>query len=167
MKQYVEQKNYAFTETDKANLVSNLLMSTADLLMAGTAPYSPRKQGAGSVNIATATSTKAYLTAVGGGRPKVELGDDVQKSGKYTVQFEIHNLSDEALTYTIGGYIQTDAQEVTKQIKGHDVHQVTELPYLLGKIDEIRQKAQAEGVAPGDLFGLPKLPVMNMANSVN
>ena len=135
VKQYVEQKNYAFTETDKANLVSNLLMSTADLLMAGTAPYSPRKQGAGSVNIAAATSTKAYLTAVGGGRPKVELGDDVQKSGKYTVQFEIHNLSDEALTYTIGGYIQTDAQEVTKQIKGQDVHQVTELPYLLGKID--------------------------------
>ena len=135
VKQYVEQKNYASTETEKANLVSNLLMSTADLVMAGTAPYSPRKQGAGSVNIAAATSTKAYLTAVGGGRPKVELGDDVQKSGKYTVQFEIHNLSDEALTYTIGGYIQTDAQEVTKQIKGQDVHQVTELPYLLGKID--------------------------------
>lgn len=135
VKQYVEQKNYTSTETDKANLVSNLLMSTADLVMAGTAPYSPRKQGAGSVNIAAATSTKAYLTAVGGGRPKVELGDDVQKNGKYTVQFEIHNLSDEALTYTIGGYIQTDAQEVTKQIKGQDVHQVTELPYLLGKID--------------------------------
>lgn len=135
VKQYIEQNDLASTETDKANLVSNLLMSTADLLMAGTAPYSPRKQGAGSVNIAAATSTKAYLTAVGGGRPKVELGDDVQKSGKYTVQFEIHNLSDEALTYTIGGYIQTDAQEVTKQIKGQDVHQVTELPYLLGKID--------------------------------
>lgn len=135
VKQYVEQKSYASTETEKANLVSNLLMSTADLVMAGTAPYSPRKQGAGSVNIAAATSTKAYLTAVDGGRPKVELGDDVQKSGKYTVQFEIHNLSDEALTYTIGGYIQTDAQEVTKQIKGQDVHQVTELPYLLGKID--------------------------------
>ena len=131
VKQYVEQKNYASTETEKANLVSNLLMSTADLVMAGTAPYSPRKQGAGSVNIAAATSTKAYLTAVGGGRPKVELGDDVQKNGKYTVQFEIHNLSDEALTYTIGGYIQTDAQEVTKQIKGQDVHQVTELPYKL------------------------------------
>ena len=136
VKQYVEQKNYAFTETNKANLVSNLLMSTADLVMAGTAPYSPRKQGAGSVNIAAATSTKAYLTAVGGGRPKVELGDDAQKTGKYEVKFEVHNLTNEELTYTVGGYIQTDAQEVTKQIKGQDVHQVTELPYLLGKIDE-------------------------------
>lgn len=131
VKQYVEQKNYASTETEKANLVSNLLMSTADLVMAGTAPYSPRKQGAGSVNIAAATSTKAYLTAVDGGRPKVELGDDAQKTGKYEVKFEVHNLTNEELTYTVGGYIQTDAQEVTKQIKGQDVHQVTELPYKL------------------------------------
>ena len=135
VKQYIEQNDLASTETDKANLVSNLLMSTADLVMAGTAPYSPRKQGAGSVNIAAATSTKAYLTAVGGGRPKVELGDDAQKTGKYEVKFEVHNLTNEELTYTVGGYIQTDAQEVTKQIEGEDVHQVTELPYLLGKID--------------------------------
>ena len=75
------------------------------------------------------------MTAVGGGRPKVELGDDAQKTGKYEVKFEVHNLTNEELTYTVGGYIQTDAQEVTKQIEGEDVHQSTELPYLLGKID--------------------------------
>jgi uncharacterized protein with FMN-binding domain len=131
VKQYVEQKNYASSETDKANLVSNLLMSTADLVMAGTAPYSPRKQGAGSVNIAAATSTKAYLTAADGGRPKVELGDDAAESGNYTINFQVHNLTDEKLTYTVGGYVQTDGQEVTKQIGGKDVHQVTELPYRL------------------------------------
>ena len=135
VKQYVEQQNYANSETDKAELVSDLLMSTADLVMAGTAPYSPRKQGAGSVNIAAATAAKAYLTAEDGTRPKVELGDDAQKSGSYTVKFQLHNLSGETLTYTLGGYIQTDGQEVTKQIGGVDVHQVTELPYLLGKID--------------------------------
>ena len=144
VKQYVEQQNYANSETDKAELVSDLLMSTADLVMAGAAPYSPRKQGAGSVNIAAATAAKAYLTAEDGTRPKVELGDDAQKSGSYTVKFQLHNLSDENLTYTLGGYIQTDGQEVTKQIGGKDVHQVTELPYLLGKID-----AQAVTVAGG------------------
>lgn len=131
VKQYVEQKNYAFTETNKANLVSNLLMSTADLVMAGTAPYSPRKQGAGSVNIAAATSTKAYLTAVDGGRPKVELGDDANKTGEYTIKFEVHNLSDKPLTYAVGGYVQTDAKEVTKKLGDKDVEQVTELPYKL------------------------------------
>ncbi|MBS4880583.1 MAG: S8 family serine peptidase [Firmicutes bacterium] len=131
VKQYVEQKNYASTEKEKANLVNNLLMSTADLVMAGTAPYSPRKQGAGSVNIAAATSTKAYLTAVGGGRPKVELGDDAKKTGEYTIKFEVHNLSDKPLTYAVGGYVQTDAKEVTKKLGDKDVEQVTELPYKL------------------------------------
>lgn len=131
VKQYVEQKNYASTEKEKANLVNNLLMSTADLVMAGTAPYSPRKQGAGSVNIAAATSTKAYLTAVDGGRPKVELGDDANKTGEYTIKFEVHNLSDKPLTYAIGGYVQTDAKEVTKKLGDKDVEQVTELPYKL------------------------------------
>lgn len=97
------------------------------------------------MNIAAATSTKAYLTAVDGGRPKVELGDDAQKTGKYEVKFKVHNLTNEELTYTVGGYIQTDAQEVTKQIEGEDVHQVTELPYLLGKID-----AQTVTVAGGE-----------------
>ena len=135
VKQYVEQQNYANSETDKAELVSDLLMSTADLVMAGAAPYSPRKQGAGSVNIAAATAAKAYLTAEDGTRPKVELGDDPSKSGAYTVTFKLHNLSGETLTYTLGGYIQTDGQEVTKQIGGVDVHQVTELPYLLGRIE--------------------------------
>ena len=136
VKQYIEQNDLASTETDKANLVSNLLMSTADLVMAGAAPYSPRKQGAGSVNIAAATSTKAYLTAVGGGRPKVELGDDANKTGEYTIKFEVHNLSDKPLTHAVGGYVQTDAKEVTKKLGDKDVEQVTELPYLLGKIDE-------------------------------
>lgn len=131
VKQYVEQKKFATTETEKAALVDNLLMSTADLVMAGTAPYSPRKQGAGSVNIAAATSTKAYLTAADGGRPKVELGDDAAESGNYTIKFQVHNLTDEKLTYTVGGYVQTDGQEVTKQIGDEDVHQVTELPYRL------------------------------------
>lgn len=145
VKQYVEQKNYASSETDKANLVSNLLMSTADLVMAGTAPYSPRKQGAGSVNIAAATSTKAYLTAADGGRPKVELGDDAQQTGKYTINFKVHNLTDEKLTYTVGGYVQTDGQEVTKQIGGKDVHQVTELPYLLSKIPAQTIEVAANG----------------------
>lgn len=146
VKQYVEQKNYASSETDKANLVSNLLMSTADLVMAGTAPYSPRKQGAGSVNIAAATSTKAYLTATDGGRPKVELGDDAAESGNYTINFQVHNLTDEKLTYTVGGYVQTDGQEVTKQIGEKDVHQVTELPYRL----EAAIPAQTVTVPPSE-----------------
>ena len=134
VKQYVEQKDLAESAVDKAELVSDLLMSTADLVMAGTAPYSPRKQGAGSVNIAAATSAKAYLTAMDGTRPKLALGDDPGKNGMYELRFLVHSLAEEELTYTLGGYIQTDGKEVTKQLGGKDVTQVTELPYLLGRI---------------------------------
>ncbi len=134
VKQYVEQKDLAESAADKAELVNDLLMSTADLVMAGTAPYSPRKQGAGSVNIAAATSTQAYLTAMDGTRPKLALGDDPGKNGVYELRFRIHSLADKELTYTLGGTIQADGTEVTKQMGGKNVVQVTELPYLLGRI---------------------------------
>lgn len=45
VKQCIEQKDLAESETDKVALTNALLMSTADLVMAGTAPYSPRKAG--------------------------------------------------------------------------------------------------------------------------
>lgn len=59
VKQYVEQKNYAFTETNKANLVSNLLMSTATC-HAGSRPLFP-PEAAPARDIAAATSTKALF----------------------------------------------------------------------------------------------------------
>lgn len=107
------------------------------------------------MNIAAATAAKAYLTAEDGTRPKVELGDDAQKSGSYTVRFQLHNLSDENLTYTLGGYIQTDGQEVTKQIGGEDVHQVTELPYLLGRIDAQTVTVPSKGTVTVTVPGWP------------
>lgn len=146
VKQYVEQKELASTETDKAALVNALLMSTAEPVLAGSDPYSPRKQGAGAVNIAAATSTKAYLTTTDGGRPKLALGDDPSQTGKYTLEFQVHSLSTAEQTYTVGGYVQTDAQEVTKQLGGKDVHQVTELPYRLeAKIPAQTVKVPAKG----------------------
>ena len=146
VKQYVEQKKLASTETDKAALVNALLMSTAEPVLAGSDPYSPRKQGAGAVNIAAATSTKAYLTTTDGGRPKLALGDDPSQTGKYTLEFQVHSLSTAEQTYTVGGYVQTDAQEVTKQLGGKDVHQVTELPYRLeAKIPAQTVKVPAKG----------------------
>ena len=59
------------------------------------------------------------------------MGDDANKTGEYTIKFEVHNLSDKPLTYAVGGYVQTDAKEVTKKLGDKDVEQVTELPYKL------------------------------------
>lgn len=60
-------------------------------------------QGAGEMNLAKAVTTKAYLTAEGtySNRPKLELGDDPEKTGVYTLTFTVHNFGTTALNYTI------------------------------------------------------------------
>ena len=86
------------------DLTENLMMSTA---VPGTnstgAEFSPREQGAGLVNVKNAVTTKAYLStaadADGVTRPKAELGSN--GSGYFTFSFQVNNLSDETLTYTL------------------------------------------------------------------
>ena len=86
------------------DLTENLMMSTA---VPGTndtgAEFSPREQGAGLVNVKNAVTTKAYLStaadADGVTRPKAELGSN--GSGYFTFSFQVNNLSDESLTYTL------------------------------------------------------------------
>ena len=86
------------------DLTENLMMSTA---VPGTnstgAEFSPREQGAGLVNVKNAVTTQAYLStaadADGVTRPKAELGSN--GSGYFTFSFQVNNLSDEALTYTL------------------------------------------------------------------
>ena len=86
------------------DLTENLMMSTA---VPGTnstgAEFSPREQGAGLVNVKNAVTTQAYLStaadADGVTRPKAELGSN--GSGYFTFSFQVNNLSDEDLTYTL------------------------------------------------------------------
>ena len=86
------------------DLTENLMMSTA---VPGTnstgAEFSPREQGAGLVNVKNAVTTQAYLStaadADGVTRPKAELGSN--GSGYFTFSFQVNNLSDETLTYTL------------------------------------------------------------------
>lgn len=70
-KQYImsDSKFASFSEGEKINLVSAMLMATAEPMARGeNSYYSPRQQGAGLANIQAVASAKAYLT-VGGRRP--------------------------------------------------------------------------------------------------
>ena len=89
------------------DLTEAILMSTADPIISSGSGVeaSPRQQGAGLVNAHEATTTTTYLT-VGGGRPKAELGDNV--NGKYTFSFEIHNIGTEDKTYTMDASLLTE-----------------------------------------------------------
>ncbi len=115
-----------YPTTSEAVLINRLAMQLT-MSTAGTVydqdgkPYSPRKQGAGVAkleNIVDGTSgTKAYLyteSVSNDYRPKVELGDDKDKLGIYTVTFKVRNFSDGALTFTPDYKFMTETQSTDK-----------------------------------------------------
>ena len=100
----------------KADVVQNLIMGTAvpvaDPNVGSGAYYSPRKQGAGLVNVQAATTSSVYPTVNGAtdaSRPKAELGDGT-KGWHFDVT--LHNLSGTAATYDLS------AQALSENISG-------------------------------------------------
>ena len=74
--------------------------------------YSPRKQGAGTANVYDAVTSPVYLTslqaATGETTPKASLGDDPQRTGRFSFSFDMHNLTGNAQVYTLDGNLLTD-----------------------------------------------------------
>jgi len=100
----------------KADVVQNLIMGTAvpvaDPNASSGAYYSPRKQGAGLVNVQAATTSSVYPTVNGAAdssRPKAELGDGT-KGWHFDVT--LHNMSGTAATYDLS------AQALSENISG-------------------------------------------------
>ena len=86
-----------------------LLMNTAvQAVQENGAPYSPRKQGAGLMNVFTAVTTPVWLEVEGSVLPKAELGADPGKSGEYTFRFTAHNRSGGDAAYLLSGSMLTD-----------------------------------------------------------
>lgn len=105
--------NYPDMGDGKMHIVAeSLVMSTAvPLEDPNGILYSPRKQGAGSANVYNAVTSPVYLTSLqdnGELTPKASLGDDDERTGKYTFSFQIHNLQDRVLTYALDGNTLTD-----------------------------------------------------------
>ena len=121
--------------------VNRLMMSTADIIIGKNGlPYSVRKQGAGLANLTDSAATDAYiLTYDNDGslmdKPKLELGDDVQKKGVYTLNFGIVNFGSNALSYDLSLYVLTEGVSDTKTAQGETT--VTETAYELkgAKVD--------------------------------
>lgn len=100
-----------------------LMMSTAGPAKdAGGATASPRKQGAGLVNLNAAISTDAYLSVEGNSRPKLELGEDEEQTGVYTLTFSVNNTSKQTLEYAISPVILTENAENGGTYNGQDVY---------------------------------------------
>ncbi len=91
-------------------LTNQLMMSTATIVVDQEAlPYSPRKQGAGLASLKNIIETNAYLytTEAEDNRPKIELGEDEDKTGVYTLEFYINNLNS-AKTFTLESIFMTE-----------------------------------------------------------
>ena len=105
IRQFIKE-NYPELSTLSTKEVSvfanRLLMSTASIVLNEEGvPYSPRKQGAGLASLFNVVNTKAYLTVDNLDRTKIELYDDPERAGVYKMDFNLVNLSDEALEYDL------------------------------------------------------------------
>ncbi len=126
---------------NRATLAENLLMSTADIIMEDVQngiPYSPRKQGAGMLNLKRAAKTPVFL-----------LGDEFETNGyvyrkakislreiildnenSFKFSFTAQNMTDIDVTYDkLGMYVTTDSADENGMIKGaRPLHFASDLP---------------------------------------
>ena len=110
MTEYVNDTFPTLTAKEKAEMVDRLLMCTA-VPIAGV---SPRRQGSGVMNIGNAVSTGAYITVDGCARPKLELGDDPDSTGSYTLTFDVVNFGGHTLSFVPEVTVLTPATDTKK-----------------------------------------------------
>mgnify|MGYP002968742696 FL=1 len=107
LKQHIQSnaEKYGITsDADYTELMAKLIMSTATPVYSsdGLELASPRVQGNGLANISDAVNSPCYISSnskADNYRPKISLGQD--KSGDYTLEFNIHNISDTAQTLSL------------------------------------------------------------------
>lgn len=143
IRQYVKYSGVfgTFNETPEdarkiTDIVNQLMMSTADIVRNQSGlPYAVRKQGSGLVSITKATTTAAYLTTFDQkGNPmdksKLELGDDKDEDGVYTMSFAIHNISNNGTaSYELDNVVLTEG--VSSAYTSHGDRTVTMEGYEL------------------------------------
>ena len=128
IRQYVKETFPDLTTKEIEEMTNSLLMSTATIALNEDGnPYSPRKQGAGLASLTKATTTSAYIEVEGSVKPKLELGDDVNRTGVYDMEFIIKNVSDKELKYTM------DIEAMTESVSLTDETFVSERSYMLDK----------------------------------
>ena len=137
LRQYVVE-NFPDIANDnvKVNeMVNRLMMSTADIaLNTNGLPYAVRKQGAGLANLFSSLNTTACIVTYDADgnamdTTKLELGDDPEKKGVYTMKFAVQNFGSTSLSYDIGAYVMTEGVSDTKTNSGKTT--VTEQGYIL------------------------------------
>lgn len=134
--------------------VNQLAMSTADIVRNKNGlAYAVRKQGAGLVSIGKATTAEAYISTFSKNgeemdKSKLELGDDKNKTGVYTMTFAINNVTKSSVSYNIGSIVMTEG--VSSTLTSHNDTTVTTDGYLLSPTTSI-VKVEGDGSSSGSV----------------
>lgn len=143
IRQYLKDKYPEMSAQEYSKLCNQLLMSSATIIKNQEGnPYSPRKQGAGLASLYNAVTTKAIIEVDGQDRPKLELGDDKGKTGVYTLEFSVKNLSSDTLNYTVA------LDGMTESVSTSDDDFVAEKAYMLNgntKVSLVSGDARLKG----------------------
>lgn len=116
---FVKEKYPSLEGESKTKFVESLLMNTASPVLADGLKASPRVQGAGLVDLASAIGGKVLITdALRGGGAYIELGTGVGESFSFDVK--LRNLSDEEQTVALSADFTTDFCEKNEENYGDE-----------------------------------------------
>ena len=128
VRSYIKKELGITNPVEINRLAMQLTMSTAGTVYDQDGlPYSPRKQGAGVAKLENVIETNAYLftdVEKNDYRPKIEIGDDEERVGVYTMSFKVQNFGKTALSFT------TDYKFMTETLAS-DGLAVSEQAYML------------------------------------
>ena len=112
VRQYVNEKFPDLSPKQKVELINSLLMCTSTPLKdKNGVEYPVIKQGAGMINVLSAVASPCVLTTESSVRPKLELGSDPSRSGKYVLEFDVENFGSTTMSYEIVPVLQTSGYE--------------------------------------------------------
>ena len=125
MLQHVKKEYPTFSPFQRAQLVKQLLASSAVLLKSEGNYVSPRGQGAGVVQIANALTLPTVLYGEDG-EPHLELGDNLKDS--FTFSFYAENITEQELTFTVKGCVLNDEASYAGTVKDYVVTNTAPFP---------------------------------------
>jgi lactocepin len=100
-------KEFGYDGAARAKLAKKFLLNTSKPIEFGGAPVSPRRQGAGLMQLHAALTTPVTVTDSTTGEAKVALKE--VKDNVVTFTLTAENLSNEAVTYNVSASAQTDS----------------------------------------------------------
>ena len=111
--QYLHEQYPDLTDAQYHIIVESLVMCTAEPMLAPNGiHYSPRTQGSGYANVYNAVTSPVYLTSYQSETkewtPKASMGDDPDRTGVFTFEFQMNNLTDSEQVYLLDGILMTD-----------------------------------------------------------